>query len=174
MLNVLFVLGYLFLLGYIFTVLKRNRGKLLTEDEIQINSKWITTASLLAALTAILHSAPVFFPVIGLALSPLSSIPIIIGALLFADRVLPMFLAATVLLFLINVGGNDFPTSYGAPWIGYYSNSSPDHSILAEVFNPHFTINLWHSPFSIFSRGAWLTKYCGNFKCNNVFGYCFT
>lgn len=103
MLNALPIIGYLFLIRYTFLVLKKNKGKLLTEDQPGTGSKWITLAGLLTAITVILHAAPVFLPVVGLALSPLSSLPVIIGALLFADRVLPMFLAAAALLLLINV-----------------------------------------------------------------------
>lgn len=103
MLNVISIAGYLFLIYYTFLILKKNKGKLLTEDQPGTGSKWITLAGLLTAITVILHAAPTFLPVVGLALSPLSSLPVIIGALLFADRVLPMFLAAAALLFLINV-----------------------------------------------------------------------
>ncbi len=103
MLNVISIAGYLFLIYYTFLILKKNKGKLLTEDQPGTGSKWITLAGLLTAITVILHAAPAFLPVVGLALSPLSSLPVIIGALLFADRVLPMFLAATALLLLINV-----------------------------------------------------------------------
>lgn len=102
MLNVISIAGYLFLIYYTFLILKKNKGKLLTEDQPGTGSKWITLAGLLTAITVILHAAPTFLPVVGLALSPLSSLPVIIGALLFADRVLPMFLAAAALLFLIN------------------------------------------------------------------------
>ena len=103
MLNVISIAGYLFLIYYTFLILKKNKGKLLTEDQPGTGSKWITLAGLLTAITVILHAAPTFLPVVGLALSPLSSMPVLIGALLFADRVLPMFLAAAALLFLINV-----------------------------------------------------------------------
>ncbi len=106
MLNTFFIMGYLFLLYYTFSILKKNKGELLTEDQPGItgmDSKWITLAGLLTAIAVILHAAPTFLPVVGLALSPLSSVPIIIGALLFADRVLPMFLAVVALLLLINV-----------------------------------------------------------------------
>lgn len=102
MLNALSIIGYIFLLRHILAILRENRDKFFARARPGINSKWITLAGLLAAITTILHSAPVFLPVIGLALSPLSSLPVIIGTLLFADRVLPMFLAAAVLLFLIN------------------------------------------------------------------------
>ncbi|HZK57870.1 MAG TPA: hypothetical protein VFD17_06135 [Clostridia bacterium] len=107
MLNTFSIIGYLFLLCYTFSILKKNKDEFLaedqTEDQLGIGSKWITLAGLLTAITVILHAAPVFLPVIGLALSPLSSVPVIIGTLLFKDRILPMFLAATALLFLINV-----------------------------------------------------------------------
>ncbi len=102
MLNVFSIIGYFFLLHYTFATLKKNRNELLTKIRPGVNSKWITLAGFLAAITVVLHSAPIFLPVIGLALSPLSTLPVIIGALLFADRVLPMFLAAFALLFLIN------------------------------------------------------------------------
>jgi ABC-type branched-subunit amino acid transport system ATPase component len=82
MLNVISIAGYLFLIYYTFLILKKNKGKLLTEDQPGTGSKWITLAGLLTAITVILHAAPTFLPVVGLALSPLSSLPVIIGALL--------------------------------------------------------------------------------------------
>jgi len=94
MLNAFFIMGYLFFLSYTFSILKKNKDELPAGDQPGISSKRITLAGLLTAIAVILHGAPVFLPVVGLALSPLSSVPIIIGALLFADRVLPMFLAA--------------------------------------------------------------------------------
>lgn len=103
MLNAFFIMGYLFFLSYTFSILKKNKDELPAGDQPGISSKRITLAGLLTAIAVILHGAPVFLPVVGLALSPLSSVPIIIGALLFADRVLPMFLAVTALLFLVNV-----------------------------------------------------------------------
>lgn len=103
MLNFLSLGGYLGLLFSVFILFRRNRDRLIITGKFQNYNKWITTASLLAALAALLHAAPIYLPVIGMALSPLSSIPMIIGVLLFADGALAMFLAATALLFFINV-----------------------------------------------------------------------
>lgn len=103
MLNVLALGGYLGLLVYTFLLLKKNRSKLRAITQFHNYSREITTASLLAALAALLHAAPVYLPLVGMALSPLSSIPMIIGVLLFADGALAMFLAAALLLFFINV-----------------------------------------------------------------------
>ncbi|NLK00708.1 MAG: hypothetical protein GX318_05660 [Clostridia bacterium] len=103
MLNAISTIGYFFLLGYTIFLLKKHRKEFLTREQSESRGKWIAYAGLLAALAVILQSSPVFLPVVGLALSPLSSLPVIIGTLLFADRVLPMFLAAAALLFLVNV-----------------------------------------------------------------------
>ena len=103
MLNILALGGYLGLLVYTFLLLKKSRSELRAITQFRNYSREITTASLLAALAALLHAAPVYLPLVGMALSPLSSIPIIIGVLLFADGALAMFLAAALLLFFINV-----------------------------------------------------------------------
>jgi hypothetical protein len=95
--------GYISLLAYTFVILRKNRKLPFAKTQTGFNNKWLTTASLLAALAALLHAAPIYLPGIGMALSPLSSIPMIIGVLLFADGALPMFLAASALLFFINV-----------------------------------------------------------------------
>ncbi len=94
--------GYLSLLVYTFDLLKKHRGRILATFEIMTNNKRLTVGGVLVALAALLHAAPVFLPGLGLALSPLSSIPILIGAMLFADQVLAIFVATTCLLFFIN------------------------------------------------------------------------
>jgi len=102
MLNIISFIVYFFLIIYILITLKKNKDMLLTKDYSEIKGKWVAFTGLLSAITTILHAAPVFLPVIGLALSPLSSLPVIIGALLLGDKVLAMFLTTTALLFLIS------------------------------------------------------------------------
>lgn len=96
------ILGYIGLIGCTLLLLKK-RARPLTKILPEKTSKRITFCGLLAALTAILHAAPVFLPLAGMALSPLSSLPVLVGALFFADKALPMFLAAAALLLLISV-----------------------------------------------------------------------
>ncbi|NLK07510.1 MAG: hypothetical protein GX316_02285 [Firmicutes bacterium] len=92
---------YLGLLGYIFAVLTRtNRA---TPIERHSQNRGLAVASLLAASAAILQAAPVYLPGVGMALSPLSSIPIIVGTLLFREMALPMFLTSGALLFIASL-----------------------------------------------------------------------
>ena len=72
-------------------------------SEIQTGSRWITISSLLAVIAALFQLAPIFLPVVGMALSPLSSIPMVISVLMFADKAAATFLITAALLFLFNV-----------------------------------------------------------------------
>jgi hypothetical protein len=55
----------------------------------------------MAALAVLFQISPVFFPVMGLLLSPLSSLPIAMGTLLYPKGALPMFLAASGIISVI-------------------------------------------------------------------------
>ncbi|NLJ81442.1 MAG: hypothetical protein GX335_10530 [Firmicutes bacterium] len=98
MLSVIGFGGYFLLLAYTYKILKKNRLNAL----VRTGNKRLTIGGSLAALATLHHAAPVFLPGIGLALSPLSSLPILAAALLLADRAMPVFFATTVLLFFVN------------------------------------------------------------------------
>ncbi|HHY10772.1 MAG TPA: hypothetical protein GX528_09470 [Firmicutes bacterium] len=98
MLSVISFIGYLLLLSRTYNILKRNRSNV----QVAANKR-LTIGGSLAALAALLHAAPVFLPAIGLVLSPLSTLPVLLAALLLADQAFAVFLAAAALLFFINV-----------------------------------------------------------------------
>lgn len=102
MVNSLAFAGYLFFLAWTVMILRKNKGSIVTADRERFSSKWVTATGLLAGSAALLQLAPVFLPVIGLALSPLSSLPLIISVLLFADGAVATFLTTVALLFVIN------------------------------------------------------------------------
>ncbi len=102
MIGIISFAGYLLLLTHTLNVLKRNRGKIRDRFNISGYHKRLTIGGALAALAALLHAAPVLLPGLGLALSPLSTLPVLIGTVVFADQVLAVFLATTGLLFFIN------------------------------------------------------------------------
>jgi len=59
--------------------------------------------SILTAITVILQSAPVFLPGIGLALSPLSTLPIAIAANLSFSLGISIYIASVFILLLIHL-----------------------------------------------------------------------
>ena len=103
MINGLAGAGYLISFGYVFMTLREQRNNFLVLSEIQTGSRWITISSLLAVIAALFQLAPIFLPVVGMALSPLSSIPMVISVLMFADKAAATFLITAALLFLFNV-----------------------------------------------------------------------
>lgn len=63
----------------------------------------ISIGGILTAIAVLLQSAPVFLPAIGLALSPLSTIPIAIAAIFNISLGFSVFLSSALILTIISV-----------------------------------------------------------------------
>ncbi|MDF2484448.1 MAG: hypothetical protein K0R46_616 [Herbinix sp.] len=64
--------------------------------------QFVTIGGVLSALTVILQSSPVFLPAIGLALSPFSTIPIAIAAVLNNYLGVAVLLSSTLILIILS------------------------------------------------------------------------
>lgn len=102
MLDILALGAYISIFSYILFSLKKDSSEFLWEIEASYPKKLII-AGLLTAITVAFHLAPVFLPGVGLALSPLSTLLIIVGVLIFKERALLIFLAAVIMLLFTNI-----------------------------------------------------------------------
>lgn len=66
-------------------------------------SRFICIGAILVALTVIFQSAPVFLPSIGLALSPFSTLPIAIAAVINISLGFIVFFASVLILVIVSV-----------------------------------------------------------------------
>ncbi|WP_066718559.1 hypothetical protein [Clostridium sp. Marseille-P299] len=66
-------------------------------------SRFICIGAILVALTVIFQSAPVFLPSIGLALSPFSTLPIAIAAVINISLGFLVFFASVLILVIVSV-----------------------------------------------------------------------
>ena len=65
--------------------------------------RFICIGGILAAITVLFQSAPVFLPAIGLALSPLSTLPIAIAAVSNISLGLAVFISSALILVMVDV-----------------------------------------------------------------------
>ena len=65
--------------------------------------RFICIGGILTAITVLLQSAPVFLPAIGLVLSPLSTLPIAIAAIINISLGFTVFLSSALILTIISV-----------------------------------------------------------------------
>jgi hypothetical protein len=64
--------------------------------------KFVSIGGLLIALTVLFHSAPVFFPAIGLALSPLSTLPVALAAVINIPLGIAVFTSSALILVIVS------------------------------------------------------------------------
>ena len=62
----------------------------------------ICTGGILTAITVIFQSAPVFLPVLGMALSPLSTLPVLLAAVLEIPVGLVVLISSALIVFAIS------------------------------------------------------------------------
>ncbi|WHH60164.1 hypothetical protein [Petroclostridium sp. X23] len=101
MIAIFFFLIYIVLLFFIFKSLKvQGRRKEIISERY---SKRTASLGIMTALAVIFQESPVFLPVAGLMLSPLSSLPIAIGTLLYLEDAILMFLGTAALVSAIHI-----------------------------------------------------------------------
>ncbi len=64
--------------------------------------RFICTGGILTAITVLFQSAPVFLPAIGLALSPLSTLPIAIAAVCNISLCVTVYFSSALLLIIVS------------------------------------------------------------------------
>lgn len=65
--------------------------------------KFISIGSILTTLTVLFQSAPLYLPILGLALSPLSSLPIAIAAVINVSLGLTVFFSSIFLMIIFSI-----------------------------------------------------------------------
>ncbi|HEY9060778.1 MAG TPA: hypothetical protein VIO64_09790 [Pseudobacteroides sp.] len=66
-------------------------------------ARFISIGSLLTSLTVLLQSAPVLLPVVGLALSPLSTLPIALAAVFNISLGITVLFSSALILIMVSV-----------------------------------------------------------------------
>lgn len=65
--------------------------------------RYICLGGILAAITVILQSAPVYLPVIGLVLSPLSTLPIAMATVINAYLGIMVLISSSLILIIVSI-----------------------------------------------------------------------
>ncbi len=65
-------------------------------------ARFISLGGLLTSLTVLLQSAPVFFPAVGLALSPLSTLPIALAAVFDISLGISVLFSSVLILIMVS------------------------------------------------------------------------
>lgn len=76
-------------------------GKVRNKNQSNVN--FVVVGGLLTALTVIIQSAPVFIPMIGMILSPFSTLPVALAAMTRISLGLAVYLASALILIFLSL-----------------------------------------------------------------------